>query len=324
MMKGNITERRSANRGAQGRAFGRVPVRMLSAVLCLALVLLAALPLAATSGNGRVQPLAGKYPDKLPNSGGAWVDNDQIRPAPVGNQEAVCFPLKLGADVVDGESIQLDISALSLNLQSAQLVLVHDNSGSIFARELDFTLSPGGGADGADLLRCLITVDSAWRGAEVSLLLMAPRVSDGGTVNLQLSSQPLAAMESGQTLHVDDYSITKQAGAGLTMPIGMSGVANASSAYVIRKDGAEKLRVVMDGNLVLGLAIREAGLVVGLDFDVSQKVYISSLTQKTICSRADMQSIFNDLDFSFVRPPAEQSWLARQDNYSYSRSFDFM
>lgn len=294
-------------------------MRILLCLLCLTMVG----GLAASSSSSRLQPGAGRYPDRLPNSGGAWESNTQPQPAPVGSREAVCFPLKAGADVMDGESFSLGISAASLDLSSAQIILVRDSEGSLFARELNFILSKGAGPNGIDVLRCDLTVDSSWREGTMYLLLMATRTMDGGAVTLQLSSQPLKAFTNGDTVHVGDYTISKQSGESLTIPVGMSGVANASSAYIIRRDGSEKLRVIMDGSLVLGLAVREAGLVVGLDFDVAQKVYVSSLTQKMLHSRTDMQRIFSDLDFSFMRPPIEQNWLDRQESYSYSRSFDF-
>lgn len=281
-------------------------------------------PLAATPNSSRLLPGPGKFADKLPTSAGTWEDNTLPLPVLPGGREGIAFPLKAGVDLVDGEEFTLNLTANTLDLSAAQVILVRESAGVIIGKDLNFTLSKGAGLDGADLINCDLVYDSSWQDSSaVALLLCAPRLQEGGSVSLQLSNKVLTQMEGGSTIHVGDYTITKQTGEGLTMPIGMSGVANASAAYIIRQSGSEKLRVVMDNSYVLGLAVREAGLVVGLDFDVAQKVYISSLSQKVVYSRNEMQDIFTALDFTFMRPPVEQNWIARQESYSYSRSFDF-
>ena len=296
----------------------------LRGVLLLLLCLSMVIPLAATTTSGRLGLGTPKYAEKIPSTDGAWADHYQPTPSAIGMQEAVCFPLRAGVDLMDGDRFNATLTADSLDLSTAQLILLRESGGVYIAKDLNFTFSQNGGANGENLIRCEIIFDSSWLESDsVCLLLQAPRLSNGGTVALDLSNILLSDMNSGGGLHLGDYSISKQKGETLTMPVGMSGVANASAAYIIRKDGTEMLRVIMDDDFVLGLAVREGVLVVGLDFDVAGKVYISSLSQKVIYTRGEMQAIFNGLDFSFVRPPMEQNWINRQESYTYNRSMAF-
>ncbi len=296
---------------------------LLSGILA---ILLGMTGLAATDagGDGRVMPAAVSYAKVLPKDGN-WVTNSANKASVVEEREAVELPLTLSGNMADGESFVVIIESNSLDLSTADLVLLFDNQGARLGKELNYTAVR---QNNSDMARCRveIKVDSMWRnGSNVSLLLIATRTKEGGEVKMTCKNKRVDGFTADTVLRVGEYTIKKQGeNAGtVEFPVGLSGVSSVSAAYIISSGTTERVRVMIKDGQVFGLGIREGEVVGGIEFSVANKVYISSLTGKQIATREEMQSIFDALNFSFLRAPDEVDWMARQADYSTTRSFSF-
>ena len=308
----------------KGKGMGR---RILAGLLAGLLCLGAGAALAAEGQDNCVAPGTLAYARQVPAGDGSWLSSTKNRPSAIGEREAMTLPLLLDGKIADGESLIVSVDSNSLDMTSAELILLIEPAGAPLGKELAFQTVKNTAALGGVKLRTEIKVDSLWRKGtpRVSLLLLATRTAEGGSVHFELRSKKIHVLESDSVLRVEGYAIRKQGGGAATIeaPVGLSGMSNVSTIYVIAAGDHEMMRVMMKDGMVLGLGIREGGVISGIEFDVSRKVYVSSISGRQVASREEMQNMFNALNFSFLRAPDESEWIQRQSLYSFTRTFDF-
>ncbi len=295
----------------------------LAFVLALLIALTAYSGLAAEGNrSSRVQAGSLGYAPAIPMVSGVWQTSRKAEAASVGQREFVSLPLTIGAAVPSGEKFRITIESDSLDLATAGLGVVIETDGVRLFRELTLTQRRN-----REELTSDLSIDGQLlnQKAKVSLLFSALRQKEGGKVEMSANRVNPTNMDANAIVRIGAYTIRKQGkGAGpVETAAGLSGMIKVDVAYIISKGDREMIRVMMDGGEVLGLAIREGGVVAGVEYDLDRKIYVNALTQKQVLSKDELIDIFNDLNFSFMRPPDEGKWLAQQEGYSWNKSFAF-
>lgn len=254
-----------------------------------------------------------------PTAGDSWSYQKKTSPVPIGQMEALTISLAIPSNAPAG-ALNISISSTALDLNQATLYLVVDIKGLLYPFELTKH------ANGASL-QSAIQLDSFVRqnDAKTYLYLAAPRTANGGSVSLSINRSAPSSFGADTVLAVGDYDITKQGkgAAPVEMAIGASGLLSVDTIYCISQNGRELIRVMLQKDSVMGLAIKNEDIVVGVEYSLDRKVYINTLTKEPVLTKEVLFDIFNTLDFSFMRDPSEAVWLAQQNSLDIQRSFHF-
>lgn len=299
--------------------------RACALILALGFALTAFVGLAASDGGNRTRILVGAlgYATAVPTDSGVWLTSRKAAPVPIGEREYVSLPLDVGSAVPVGEKIRITMTSDSLDLSTIDLGIVFATEGVHLLREV--TVSQKRAKTSEATTDLVVDGQMLNRKAGISLLISAVRLKNGGKIEVSFARVNPTSLDANAVVRIGSYSIRKQGSgaAPVETAAGLTGMLKADIAYIISNADRELIRVVMDGGEVLGLAVREGAIVVGVEYDLDRKVYVSSITQKQVLTKDELFDIFNTLDFSFMRAPDEGKWLAQQDGYSWHKSFAF-
>ena len=254
-----------------------------------------------------------------PTAGDSWTYQKQNAPAAVGQTEMLTVPITIPSNAPAG-TLNVSISSAILDVNQASLYLVVDVKGLLYSFELTKRVS-------GSTIQSTIQTDAFVRqnDAKVYLYLAAPRTANGGSVLVSVQRPAPSSFGADTVLAVGEYDIAKQGkgAAPIEMAVGAAGLLSVDTIYCISQNGTERIRVMLQKDSVMGLAIKSDDIVVGVEYARDRKVYINALTKEPVLTREEMFEIFTALDFSFMRDPSESSWLAQQVPLDVQRSIHF-
>lgn len=298
--------------------------QVLNILICVLLLLTCVQSTAFTTADQQISRVSGgslTYAVVTP-MGGSWNYATRVSPVVIGLNEEVTLVLSIGEDVDVGETLWTTIDSDALDLSNVKIMTVVEKDGTLFAREITASSLTENQA------QATLVVDSMWLGSSVKVYVYvsALRIQNNGSVTIKVFSGNSNGFDAEASLKVGSYRIKKQgAGAGvIEQPAGLSGMSEAETVYIICRGEKELIRVLLEDGIVMGLAIKSDGVVAGVEYDISRKVYINTLTKKTVLTKDELLDIFHELDFSFMKAPDETKWLQQGDSYSWSRTLSFL
>lgn len=289
--------------------------------LSLLLLLFAAFPLNAFASSGPDIAVSNLHAAKIaPDDRGLWHYQKSPAYALPGEMEALSATLYVPEKSALG-NLSFTISSDSLDLKQAFAFLLIDNGTSISAKPLAIK------SNSAGQLSFSLSLEAAMRNKSTQnhLYISAPRLTSGGSLTLRMQRDLPSSFDANTVVSLGEYDVKKQGpgAASVEAAAGLASLPRPDVVYCVEKDGQEVIRILLEKGSVMGLAIADGSVVVGVEYSLDRKVYINTLTQKSVLSREELTDIFTSLDCSFMRAPDENKWLKSQPSLGLTRSIDF-
>lgn len=296
-------------------------LRMIGALLAV-MALFAALP-AMAAQKSKSAPVALIYPVNFGRTRLALLEDGtygraKLSRAKVGEQERMAVSLLASELAVNGEQAVVQVRSEGYDFSKCEPVLLIPVDDIYYARKLtDYTADE-------QSLSAVVRVEYLGVNTETPVFLyFAPqKTAEQPEVSLNVSRKKETEFDFGQSIVIGDYTVKKQGGyIPVEVALGMANMDTDDTVYLISNEkGEEVLRLVVHEGQLYGIAIKDKGIVVSLEYSFSKKAYVSVLTGKALVKKEKVVEIFRQLGISFTNPPDEQKWLEKQTIYSTEKT----
>lgn len=299
----------------------RIKQSLLSLGLCLALMTSSFNGLAATTRSDiSIGSITGAKIAPVSDNSSTWM---QQKPSSssvsVGQIESLTLPLNIPSNAPIGD-LNISIQSDAFNMDLATLFVVIEQNGSLFPFALNAQ------ANGSTV-ETVVQTDAFVRqkGSQAYLYFSAPRKARGGSITMTVRRPAQTSFGPNVVLSVGDYEISKQGANAnpIEMAVGASGLLSVDSIYCISKDNAEVIRILVQDGAIMGLAIKDGDIIAGVEYSLTRKTYINTLTKESVLTKNALVDIFNAFEFSFMKNPNESIWFAAQSPLQLKQTLQF-
>ena len=237
--------------------------------------------------------------------------------AKVGGKERFAVSLMCSELAAAGEQAVVSVSSKGYDFSKCEPVLLIPVDDVYYARKLtDFEADEHS-------LSAVVRVEylGVNKDSPVFLYFAPKKTAEEPEVSLNVSRKTEERFDFGQSIVIGDYSINKQGGImPVEVALGMANMDGEDTVYLISDAlGKEVLRLVIHEGELYGIAIKDNGIVVSLEYNFAKKAYVSVISGKSLVKKETVVEIFRQLGISFANPPDEEKWLANQTVYSTDR-----
>jgi|GEM_PF-1801732 len=290
--------------------------------LLAAMALVCALP-ASAAQKEKSGPAALIYPvgfgrTRLAMAADGTFEKQRLSRAKVGEQERFAVALTCSELAAEGEQAVVTVSSDGYDFSGCQPILLIPVDDIYYASKIsDYEVS-----ERALSAVVRVTYLGVNKEGPVYLFFAPKKVAEEARVTLNVSRKRETQFDFGQSIVIGDYTIQKQGGIiPVEVALGMANMDGDDTVYIISdQKGKEVLRLVVHEGELYGIAIKDRGIVVSLEYSFSKKAYVSVLTGKALVKKETVVDVFRQLGISFTNPPDEEKWLENQSIYSTTRT----
>ncbi|MGI6150558.1 MAG: hypothetical protein ACOYIR_01200 [Christensenellales bacterium] len=294
-------------------------------VLCalLAVLALAVSPPAMAAQKKDSEPVPRIYPVRFGRTRLAMMKDGsfaraKLSRAKVGEQERFAVSLMCSELAADGEQAVVRVTSEGYDFSKCEPILLIPVDDVYYASKLvDYE------ADEHSLSAVVrVSYLGVNKDTPVFLYFAPKKTAEQPEVSLNVSRKKETQFDFGQSIIIGDYTIQKQGGMmPVEVALGMARMDEEDTVYLISDEkGKEILRLVVHEGELYGIAVKDNGVVVSLEYSFSKKAYVSAISGKALIKKDQVVDIFRQLGISFTNPPDEEKWLEDQTIYSTNRT----
>lgn len=295
--------------------------RVLFALLA-AMFLLSALPAMAVQRKSS-EPEALIYPvafgrTRLAEAGDGSFVKAKVSRAKVGEKERFAVALMCSELAPKGEQAVVTVKSEGYDFSDCQPVLLIPVDDIYYSAKLsDYKADE-------HALSAVVRVEylGVNKDNPVYLYFAPKKIDEEAKVTLNVSRKRETQFDFGQSIVIGDYTVQKQGGfVPVEVALGMANMDEDDTVYLVSDaKGKEVLRLVVHDGQLYGIAIKDKGLVISLEYSFTEKAYVSALNGKVLLKKEKVVDVFRQLGISFTNPPNEEAWLKKQSIYSTTRT----
>ncbi len=214
------------------------------------------------------------------------------------------------ADVLElaaaGEQAVVSVSSKGYDFSKCEPVLLIPVDDVYYARKLtDFEADEHS-------LSAVVRVEylGVNKDSPVFLYFAPKKTAEEPEVSLNVSRKTEERFDFGQSIVIGDYTINKQGGImPVEVALGMANMDGEDTVYLISDAlGKEVLRLVIHEGELYGIAIKDNGIVVSLEYNFAKKAYVSVISGKSLVKKETVVEIFRQRHQ--LRQPAGRGEMA--------------
>ncbi len=289
-------------------------------VMCIAIAVLTlatALPAAAKSEKSEHTALI--YPIGFGRTRLAMLKDGtyaktRLSNAKVGEEERFAVALVSSELASVGEQAVVSVSSQEYDFEDCNPMLLIPVDDVYYARKLtDFEVQEHS-------LTAVVRVEYLGINKDTAVYLyFAPKkIAEEPEVSLNVSRKAETEFDFGQSIVIGDYTVEKQGGVmPVEVALGMANMDEDDTVYLVCDTrGKEALRLVIHEGELYGIALKDNGIVVSLEYSFKKQAYVSVISGKPLVKKDTVVDVFRQLGISFTNPPDEEEWMENQTVYS--------